>query len=326
MDFFDQIIGHSAAKDVLARAVVSPGHGYLISGAPGTGCHALAEAFVRAIASHPPGRPLAAHPDIAILERERNESGSLKKEIAVREVRALRARVSGRPVQATRVVAYIPDADFLNEEGVNALLKSVEEPPAGAVFVLVAYRPGRLPTTLLSRLRRMTLRRVANAEIAAWLKTKGVDPAFREAAVLHADGRPGIALRFVEDEAYRARVADADRIIAEIAAARSPGDAFAAIAAEAGICDGADDPVLEWRETLHLWGASLRRRAGTDPPRVCSGIGNALVMAERHLGGPISLRLILELGLNQAASGRPPIFPGWVRGTYPFPMLRSHES
>jgi hypothetical protein len=320
MEFFDQIIGHAAATDVLARAVNAPHHGYLISGTPGTGCHTVAEAFVRALAAYPAGRPLAAHPDIAILERERNESGTLKKEIAVREVRALRVRVSERPVLAPRVVAYLPDADALNEEGVNALLKSIEEPPAGAVFVLVAYRPGKLPATLLSRVQRMTLRRVADGEIRAWLASQGADASLADAAVGAADGRPGIARRFAEDESYRARVADADRIIAAIVGAGAPGDAFSAIAAEASRCDSEDDPVTEWRETLHLWGAALRRRFAAGPSEIAYGIGQSFIAAERHLGGPISPRLILELGLNQAASGRPPVFPGWVRGTYPFPM------
>jgi hypothetical protein len=321
MEFFHDILGHSAAKEVLGNAIAHPHHGYLIEGPSGVGCHVLAEAFVRALASHPPDRPLAAHPDIAVLAREWNDAGTaLKKEIAVKEVRALRTRVSERPVIASRVTAYIPDADFLNEEGVNALLKSVEEPPAGAVFVLVAHRPGNLPATLLSRVQRLSLRRVASDEVRAWLVSGGVSSALADDAVAVADGRPGMARRFVDDEPYRVRVGDADRVVAAIARAAHPGAAFAAIASEASRCDSADDSVTEWRETLHLWGVALRRRIATDPPGVAAGIGQALIAAERHLGSPISPRIILELGLNRAASGMPPVFPGWIRGTYPFPI------
>jgi hypothetical protein len=281
----------------------------------------LAEAFVRALAAHPADRPLASHPDIIVLAREWNEAGTaLKKEIAVKDVRALRMRISERPAIATRVTAYFPDADALNEEGVNALLKSIEEPPAGAVFVLVAHRPGKLPATLLSRLQSLSLRRVPLSEIDIWLKTKGIDEALRNESLLASDGRPGTALRYAEDEAYRSRIADTGRIIEELVNARTPGDAIAAIAVEAAACDGSDDAVTEWRETLHLWGVALRRRMGNDASHRLAGIGHTLLQAERHLGGPISPRIILELGLSHAVSGAAPIFPGWGPARYPFPV------
>lgn len=321
MEYFDHILGHAAAKEVLAKAVASPRHGYLITGAAGAGAHTVAEAFVRALVGGEGSRPLSAHPDVAVLAREWNDAGTaLKKEIAVREVRALRMRVAERPVASSRVVAYIPDADALNEEGVNALLKSVEEPSAGAVFVLVAYRPGNLPATLRSRLQTLALHRVPSNDIRAWLASRGIAPADINAAVLAADGRPGIALRFISDADYRARIAEAEETIAAIVRARGSGDAFAAIAAASSRSDAADDPVLEWQETLHLWGGALRRRIGMDPPEVLAGIGHALLAAERFVGGPISPRLILELGLNRVASGHAPVFPGWTRGAYPYPI------
>ncbi len=321
MDYFSEVIGHEAAKEVLARAVLSPRHGYLITGPTGVGCHLIAEAFVRALTTHPADRPLAAHPDIIVLARDWNEAGTaMKKEIAVKDVRALRMRIAERPSVATRVVAYLPDADALNEEGVNALLKSIEEPPAGAVFVLVAHRPGRLPATLLSRLQSLALRRVASPDIDAWLKQKGVEATLRNESILASDGRPGIALRYAEDDGFRSRISDADRVIGLLIAARTPGDVIAAIAPEASLCDGSDDAVTEWRETLHLWGVALRRRMGVDASVRLTGIGHAFLQAERHLGGPISPRLILELGLNYVVSGAAPVFPGWKAGAYPFPI------
>jgi DNA polymerase III subunit delta' len=318
MDFFKGIIGHAGAKEALACALRRPHHGYLIEGAPGAGAHALAEAFVRALVDYSGDRPLTGHPDIAVLRREWNDAGTaLKKEIAVREVRALRMRVAERPVIAGRVVAYIPDADYLNEEGVNALLKSVEEPPADAVFVLVAHQSGRLPATLKSRVQSLRLRRVETGEIRAWLVSLGIPEVSAERCATLAAGRPGVARRLAEDEAYAARVADADRTIADLLCARSLGDAFAAVSNEAAQCESADDPVTEWRETLHLWGAALSRRLADAPSASAAGIGHAFLAAERGLGGPISPRILLELGLNQAVSGKPD-FPGWVREEFRF--------
>lgn len=319
-DIFKGIIGHEGAKEVLTRALDRPQHGYLLVGPDGVGSHALAERFVRAIADHPEDRLLTAHPDIILLEREMTESGrSKKKEISVKAVRELRTRVSRKPSVAKRVVAYIPEADHLNEEGVNALLKSVEEPPAGAVFVLVAHQESRIPGTLRSRLAALRLGRVSSDLIDTWLTEKGVDEAERRQAIALSEGRPGVAIRFIEDPEARMRIETADQTIVTLIRANTAGDALAAIAESASSCDSAEDPVTEWRKTLQLWETALRRRLEDDPERV-HGIAHAFLMAERHLGGPISPRIWIELGLVRVIAGKPLVFPGFLPSTFPYPL------
>lgn len=317
---FEDVIGHKAAKMALTRALERPQNGYLILGLDGIGGHALAERFVRALQAHPADRPLDVHPDIAVLRRELSDSGkSLKKEIAVKAVRELRARIYERPSVAARVVIYIPEADYLNEEGVNALLKSVEEPPAGAVFVCVAHQASKLPATLQSRLVRIALQRVPSNDIDAWLRAEGIRDDVRARAIAIAEGRPGIAYRYAHDPLFVEDVEKAEQVIRLLMAANSEGDAFAAIAETASACDAAEDPVTEWRKTLQLWSAALRRHVSEHPERAC-GIGHAFLAAERAMGGPVSPRIFIELGLVRVASGRAPVFPGLLPSTYPYPI------
>src|SRR5512133_2504774 len=130
---FDRVIGHEKVKRLLDFALVKPQHGYVITGPDGVGVHPMAEAFVRRLADEYNSESLFLHPDIFVLKREESEKGTgLKKVISVDAVRELKRRVSENPTIASRIVIYVPDADYLNEEGVNALLKCIEEPTVSA--------------------------------------------------------------------------------------------------------------------------------------------------------------------------------------------------
>jgi DNA polymerase III delta prime subunit len=317
---FEAIVGHEQAKRMLAFAIAHPRNGYLFSGPDGVGCHALAEAFVRACADHPLPHPLSSHPDIAVLERELMESGAaLRKEIAVKAVRELRMRMSERPVKASRCIAYIPDADSLNEEGANALLKSVEEPSAEAIFVFVAHNPSNMPATLRSRLVTIELGHVPAPLISIWLTEQGVSPFLAEQASMLSFGRPGYAWRYVHDERFREDVAAAERTIANLLVAMNAGDAFAAIAETAERCDKAEDIVGEWRSALQLWQAALRPRFHGHEER-CYDLGRIFLIAERRLGGPVSPRLWLELGFAHICDGKPLPNPAFVTTRFPYEL------
>ncbi|MBD3251743.1 hypothetical protein GF380_04825 [Candidatus Uhrbacteria bacterium] len=319
-DPFSHLVGHQTARRVLTHHLDRPLHGYLLVGLDGVGCHPMAEAFVRALVGLDPSASLSSHPDIVLLEREFSDSGkTLKAEISVKRVRELRMRMAQRPSIAPRVVAYLPDADHLNTEGVNALLTCIEEPVAGAVYVLVAHRESRLPGTLRSRLARIGLSRVSTAEIGSWLSTQGADERLNEAAVAFAEGRPGIARRYVKDAAYREEVRQAERIIDRILTSHTPGEAFAVIADTASACDAAEDSVTEWRKTLQLWQSALRRRFADHPFRAY-GIAHALIQTERNLGGPVSPRIWLELGLRRVSTDQTLVFPGLLAPAFPYPL------
>src|SRR5690606_7251508 len=99
-----------------------------------------------------------------------------------------------------RRVIIIDPADDLEKGAANALLKSLEEPPVGTHFLLVAHRPGRLLATIRSRCRLLRFPRIDDAEIDAVLQREvpRADAATRAAAIIAAGGSPGAALDFVE--------------------------------------------------------------------------------------------------------------------------------
>jgi DNA polymerase-3 subunit delta' len=317
---FRGIIGHQAVKDVLTQAIASPKHGYLLVGRDGSGSHLLAEAFVRALIQLPPNRTFASHPDLVCLAHERGEDGARvsKKCIPVDVVREARMRMSGRPTAAPRMVMYVPDAESLNDEGVNALLKVVEEPPAGAVFVFVCRATSRIPATLLSRLIRIELGRVRDEEIRAWLAGQGIAPGGIDQAIAIADGCPGRAWRYAHEPEERARIESAREVVRQLCEARDLGSLFAAVAEDAAACDSAEDPVLEWQKTLQLW-ETILRRSWHVPAKRAQAIGQAFLLANRSLGGPVTPRIWLELGLAQAIEDRM-MFPSLVPSPYPVEM------
>lgn len=297
--FFDRVIGHDRAKRILELALIHPQHGYVIAGQDGVGVHALAEAFVRRLLDEYTGESLRAHPDLVILEREPSDRGSgLKKEISVQTVRDLKVRVSQRPSIASRLVIYIPDADFLNEEGVNALLKCIEEPVVNAVYVFAAHASGKLPATLLSRVCEVRLDRVPLDAIEPWLRASGVGDRQAKDAVGLSDGRPGYAIRYATDQVFFNTVNEIEHSIRGLMEASTPEMMVGAVARTASACDAAEDSVAEWRKAVQLWQAALRRYSQADPQRV-QCIGRALIAAEKAIGSSIPPRVWLELGLVQ---------------------------
>lgn len=126
-------------------------------------------------------------------------------------VRHLISELALLPVEGGARVAIVEAAHRLNEDAQNALLKLLEEPPAGVTIVLCADDEECLLPTVRSRCVRIRLGAVGGREIERWLVDLGVSDAPRAARMARlADGRPGLALAY-------ARSADAERLRGEIA-------------------------------------------------------------------------------------------------------------
>jgi DNA polymerase-3 subunit delta' len=317
-DPFSTVIGHDAVKRVLASALAHPHHGYAFVGPDGAGGHLLAESFVRALLGAASDRPLRAHPDCAILEREAAANGGMKRAISVEAVRALRERMSRSSVGGGLRVAYVPDADALNIEGVNALLKAVEEPSAGAVFVFVVHQESRLPPTLMSRLVRLPLRRVPDRLIRAWLGDR-VSSREADQVLAFAHGRPGLAKRLLDDADLRSRAESAERTVRVLLETTSAGEAFAAIREEAENAEKSEDPVRMWRETIQLWQGALEPFFTTHARRAVH-LAHVLIRTYRHIAGPVSPRIWLELGLSRMAQDHPIPFATLLPAPFPYPQ------
>ena len=156
---FEGLPPQSEAQPLLTAALADPGHAYLFSGPAGTGKRRYAEHFAAALLESRLGRiETRAHPDLFVLEAE---GGS----ILIDHARELRRDLHMRPFEADRRVYMILDAHLLRTESANALLKSLEEPPAYAVFVLVSdHAEGMLPT-IRSRVVPIPFRRLSSAQL-----------------------------------------------------------------------------------------------------------------------------------------------------------------
>ena len=217
------ILGHDDAIAALLAAAAGTRmhHGWILAGPQGIGKASLADAFALRLlaegagpppppgldvpAEHPIAQLIAAgsHPDYVRLSRlVKDDKGEgeakLARNISIDQVRSLQRLVTIRPSLSERRVVVIDAADDLERSAANALLKSLEEPPAGLIFLLVAHAPGRLLPTIRSRCRMLTLQPLDDATVRVALRRALPDanPMEIDAMVRAGAGSPGCALGF----------------------------------------------------------------------------------------------------------------------------------
>jgi len=208
------LFGHEAAWLQWHAALASGRmhHGWILAGPQGLGKGLFARAAAAELVAAPgiAQPPLAHHPDILIPEhppenkeeakkREDGQAYATKRAIPIDQIRLMQQRLITRPTLGTRRAVIIDPADDMEKAAVNALLKSLEEPPAGTFFLLVAHRLGRLLPTIRSRCRVLRFAPLADDVVGRILAEAApqVDAATRAAAVAAAQGSPGVALGFV---------------------------------------------------------------------------------------------------------------------------------
>ncbi|GGD92482.1 DNA polymerase III subunit delta' [Tsuneonella deserti] len=210
------MLGHEAAWLEWRKAMAGPRmhHAWLLAGKKGLGKSAFALAAARElVAEAGVVQPTGAHPDVFVLshlpkddrEEKKREAGQeyeLARNIKVGQIRDMQRRLATRPTLGARRVIIIDPADDLETSASNALLKSLEEPPAGTHFLLIAHRPARLLPTIRSRCRVLRFAPLPNEAIDRLLveQCPDTDPATREAAVIAAAGSPGAAMEFVSHD------------------------------------------------------------------------------------------------------------------------------
>ena len=183
-------------------------HAWILTGRRGVGKGAFALQAARELVGGP---AMDGHPDILVLthppkddkEADKRAEGKpyeTKRNIPVDEIRGMQRRLTTRPTLGERRVVIVDPADDLEPSASNALLKSLEEPPQGTFFILVAHRIGRLLPTIRSRCRVLRFPPVPDAEIDAILRRQApaADEPTRTAAIAASAGSPGVALEFVD--------------------------------------------------------------------------------------------------------------------------------
>lgn len=211
------MLGHDPAWHEWRGAMASPRmhHAWILAGIAGLGKGSFARAAAAELVAEAtvPQPDAAHHPDIIVLdhlpanddeEKKRSEGKPFqtKRNISIDQIRTMQRRLNTRPTLGSRRVVIIDPADDLEKNAVNALLKSLEEPPAGTFFLLVAHRPGRLLPTIRSRCRILRFSPLKPGEVDAVLRSRApqADATSRTAAIAAAEGSPGAALEFVKHD------------------------------------------------------------------------------------------------------------------------------
>ena len=174
---FDDFVGQEAIIRTLRSQVMSGriAHAYLFCGTRGTGKTSTAKVFARAVNCENPDRgepcgqcaacrALSAESSLDILEIDAASNNG------VDEIRDLREKVKYPPQRGRYRVYIIDEVHMLSQGAFNALLKTLEEPPAYVVFILATTEPQKLPATILSRCQRFDFGRIPAHQIIARLR------------------------------------------------------------------------------------------------------------------------------------------------------------
>lgn len=185
-------------------------HGWLLAGKAGLGKRDFALAAARELVAQPGlPQPAGEHPDIITLtygpKDDKGEKAQadgkpfeLARSIRIKQIRAMQRRLITRPTLGNRRAIIIDPADDMEKAAANALLKSLEEPPAGTFFLLVTHRPARLLPTIRSRCRTLRFPVLTDSQLAGMLAEEGM-PADPQ-AIAAAEGSFGAALRFATQD------------------------------------------------------------------------------------------------------------------------------
>lgn len=301
------LVGHADAEALLLRAVLSGrlAHAWLIGGPPGIGKATLAFRFARFLMAgggaaapglfgdaaptglwsdpeSPTFRRVAAagHADLLTVERP------FTKEDEKKPVEERRRRVGDLPVDAVRRIApflhltaaesgwrivLVDEAERMNRNAANALLKVLEEPPDQAVILLACNNPGALLPTIRSRCRALTLRPLADqavVDLVARYRPELTETELLALARL-AEGSPGRAFTLLRQDGlalYRALLEVLEPLPRlDVVALHGLGDRLGAPAA--------DEAYRTFVDLLRWWLARLVRGAarGIPPPEIAGG-------------------------------------------------------
>ena len=209
---FQEIRGNRPLVEQLKTAADSGkvSHAYLFLGGAGAGKRLIANTFAKALQCEAAGnlKPCGQcrscqafdnsnHPDIIYVRGE-------KKNLLVDDIREqILETVDLKPYHYQKKIYIIEKADTMNVQAQNAILKTLEEPPAHAMFLLLAERAEAFLPTILSRVVTMKIRPLSEGMVAEYLMQTGLSEEESNILAAYAQGRIGQALELQEDEAFR---------------------------------------------------------------------------------------------------------------------------
>jgi DNA polymerase-3 subunit delta' len=184
---WERVVGQDRAVALLRRAAARPVHAYLLVGPRGSGTEEAARCFAAAVIGPDDDRvwDLALrgrHPDVVEIDPADNQ-------IRVEHAQEIIDEAYSSPVEGARKAIIVYEAERLNETAANRLLKTLEEPPASAVIVLVTSGADQLLSTIRSRCQRVDFAHLAPATIRHVLTGSGIAPERADLVARLAGGR-----------------------------------------------------------------------------------------------------------------------------------------
>ena len=197
---FEKIIGNNKIKQILEATILTKKylHSYLFTGKEGIGKKLFAIEFARYIlygnespeTMGPGCKPvpivseLDNHPDFKIIEPEGSS-------IKIEQIRMIQAKIAEKPIESTKKVYIIDEAEKMTIDAQNCLLKTLEEPPEYGIIILVCSNENMLLSTIKSRCTKLTFSDIPKEELKNYIEEEMVDL---------ADGSIGKALKFKENQ------------------------------------------------------------------------------------------------------------------------------
>lgn len=211
------IVGHEWAVQLLQASLAAgrQPHAVLFSGPPQVGKRTLALALAAAVnctghGARPCGQCRSCrkidhgtHPDVRVVQAEAGD-GSREGVLKIDQIRELQRSAALAPIESPYKVFILREIEQANLPAANALLKTLEEPPAQVVVLLTSARPHALLPTIISRcqvlaLRPLPLEQIARALVDHW----GAQPEEAELLSRLSEGRLGWAVQWLHDQAAR---------------------------------------------------------------------------------------------------------------------------
>ena len=174
---FDEVKGQQPIVETLRNQIRTDriGHAYLFCGSRGTGKTSVAKIFARAVnCEHPVNGDPCGTCAMCRAVSDGNSVNVIEIDAAsnngVDNIREIRDEVQYRPAEGKYRVYIIDEVHMLSTGAFNALLKTLEEPPAYVIFILATTEPHKIPLTVLSRCQRYDFRRITAGDIVSRLK------------------------------------------------------------------------------------------------------------------------------------------------------------
>lgn len=254
---FKDIIGHEQVIHHMQNAIRQKkfSHAYLLCGEAGSGKRLAAEAFAKTILCEEGGIVACGkcksckqaesgnHPDFRVVVRE-------KATLGVKEIREqVTADVQIKPYSSEYKIFLIDEAEKMTEEAQNALLKTIEEPPEYAVFLLLCSRQELLLETVLSRCVLLPFYPVTAGKIKQFLmEKKGVPDYLAESAAAFSGGLVGRAVQYAESEEFSEQRNEVLRLVKQI-----DGMSMAEITESVKAFAAKKDAAPEYLDMILLW-------------------------------------------------------------------------